>query len=301
MGKTMQDVKKNQYRTRQPTPPPKRRRRKRNLTLYYLMIFIFVTIAGVTLSLTVLFKITAVNVIGTTQYDTNSIVASSNIKIGDNLFRTDYDKAKEKILKDLIYIDDVEIKKTITCQVNITVEPSVAYANVAYDEGYILISKSGKILEILSAPKEGTFIFNGYEPVDVAVGEKITSEDSDKSSLLKDLCKSLDKLNISNVTQIDISDRYNIILVYENRINFEMGSQSDLEYKLNYANELLANQIGKNKEGTIFMRGDNGVGFIEKSDLEKYEQSYNSATLTQQTSVGSDISETTKTTKKAAD
>ncbi len=290
----MRDIVKNQYQQPQRMHQPHRHRRKRNLSLYYLMIFIMVSIVGVILSMTVLFKIKQINVIGSTQYDTKSIIESSKIKIGDNLFRTDTEKAQERILKDLINIDEVNIKRSLPQSISIEVKPSVPYANLQYKDGYLLISKSGKILAASPTPTETVMTLNGYDTIETKVGEKIKCDDANKDKLLKALSDKLNELKITKVNCIDISDSYNIKILYENRITIELGSQNDLEYKLKYSYELIENHIGKNKSGTIFMRGDNEASFVEKSDLEKYEQNYKTATAVTTTAVNSGKNEVTQ-------
>ena len=106
----MRDVVKNQNQPVRSTQRS-RRKRRRNLSLYYLMIFIIVSAVGITLSLTVFFNIDEINVSGDSQYDKNQIIKCSNINIGDNLFRTNFIKSEEKILKELAYIDDVQIQR----------------------------------------------------------------------------------------------------------------------------------------------------------------------------------------------
>lgn len=289
----MRDVVKNNYPAQRPSGRmPPRKRRKRNYSLYYLMIFILVAAVGIVLSLTVFFKVSKINVNGKTRYDTNSIVAYSKIKIGENIFRADYDLAKKNILKNLIYIDDVTITKTLSCEVDIAVEPSIPIANIQYDDGYLLVSKGGKILEDLSAPQEGIRVISGFQPKKPELGERIVSENEDTQKLMQTLCNMLDKLEMTQVQQVDVTDPFNIALIYENRIRIELGSISDLEYKMTYANELIKNKINKNKEGTLFMLGDNEASFVEKRDLEKYQENYQTAVAGSTASVTTTASQT---------
>ena len=289
----MRDVVKARYPARQPVsaPPPRRRRRKRNYSLYYLMIFILVAAAGITLSLTVFFKVTKINVEGTTQYDTNSIIEYSKIRVGDNIFRADYEQAITGILQNLIYIDNVQIKKTLTCEVDIFVEPSVPKANILYDGGYLLISGNGKVLEKMSEPKEGLRIIKGYAPEETEIGDKLISLEEGKSVLADTLLDLLDKLELAEVTQVDITDKYNLILSYENRITIELGGATDLEYKINYAAELISTQISATKEGTLLMLGGNEASFLEKGDLEEYRENYQTATAQTSSGTSSSVSQ----------
>jgi len=292
----MRDV----VRTPPQTPPTyankKRRRRKRNLSLYYLMIFIFVGICATVLSLTVFFKISAINVTGETKYDKNSIISASGIKIGDNIFRTDYKKAEENIEKKLIYIDSAKITKTLSCQVTISVEPSVPYANIAYEKGYLLTSKTGKILETLSEPKENLPVIKGYEPDTLEPGEKLKSKNSENEGLFEKILNEINNVGMKNVTTIDISDKYNIKMSYEDRISIELGSISELEYKIKYANQLISSKISKTKEGTLFMLSGGQASFVSKKDWEKYIQNYETATVSESSTQKSE-----ETTKKSTE
>ena len=295
-GIKMRDVVKNQS---QPVRSTQRSRRKkrRNLSLYYLMIFIIVSAVGITLSLTVFFNIAEINVSGDSQYDKNQIIKCSNINIGDNLFRTNFKKSEEKILKELVYIDNVQIQRQFPDKLNIKVNASIEYANIEYDGGYLLISRKEKILDNIASPKEGLIVIKGTEPVITQKGEKFVSKDGNKDKLLSSLTEQILNSEFEKITQIDISDSYNVKLLYDNRITIELGTQSDLEYKIKYSKELVNEKIGNNKKGSLFMSDSksNEASFVEEGDLKKYRENYNSATVTSQNT--SETSSETTTSK----
>lgn len=276
----MRDIVKNQ---REGSPPSrvKKRRRKRNLSLYYLMVFIIVLVVGIVLSVTVLFNIKEIKVSGDTQYDKNEIIKCSNINKGDNLLRTDFKKAEQQILEKLIYIDEVKIHREFPESIKIEVHPSIEYANIQYEKGYLVVSQKGKILEQIDKPKENLITFKGFSTMETKVGQIVSSKDEEKNTLIKKLCNELDKVKYDNIKEIDITDRLNIIMLYDNRIYIELGSENDLEYKLEYTKELVTAKIPKIKKGTLFIRGEksNEASFVEKTDLDKYEQNYNTATV----------------------
>ena len=297
----MRDVVKNQNQPVRSTQRS-RRKRRRNLSLYYLMIFIIVSAVGITLSLTVFFNIDEINVSGDSQYDKNQIIKCSNINIGDNLFRTNFIKSEEKILKELAYIDDVQIQRQFPDKINIKVNASIEYANVEYDGGYLLISRKEKILDNISSPKEGLIVIKGTEPAIMQKGEKFVSKDGNKDKLLSSLTDQILSSEFEKITQIDISDSYNVKLLYDNRITIELGTQSDLEYKIKYSKELVNEKIGNNKKGTLFMSDSksNEASFVEEGDLKKYRENYNSATVTSQ-NTSETSSETTLAETPAAE
>lgn len=246
--------------------------------MYYLMIFILVVIVGTVLSLTVLFKVSEINVVGATSYSSQSVADASGIRIGDNLIRISIPKARERILKQMLYIDTVEIKRQFPSGILITVEPSIPFAYVENDGEYCLVSRTGKILEEKAVPDGKRVILKGYQPKITAAGEMLVSEDENKDKLFANISAELEKFEDMAINVIDISDRFNIVFLCENRITVELGSQVDLEYKLIYANELISSHIPKNKEGTVFIRNNSEASFVEKEDLERYEQNYINAT-----------------------
>ncbi|MEG0615790.1 MAG: FtsQ-type POTRA domain-containing protein [Oscillospiraceae bacterium] len=259
----------------QPEPPRSkqtRRRRKRNMSLYYLLVFIMVFLVGFVLSTTVLFKITDFEIEGKTRYTNEEIIAASHLKIGNNLIRSKTDAAEEAILKELVYVDSVKVERKFPAKISIELEPSTPFANVKLASGAVLASDKGKVLESTTEPTAGYVTFTGYAPINADVGEIMKSEDAEKDKLFLLICEKLKKLKITNATGVDITDRFNIILVYENRITVELGSQTDLEYKLKYTHTLVEEKIGKNKEGTLSILGDNGISFVEKDQLERYEE-----------------------------
>lgn len=251
----------------------RRRKRKRNLSLYYWAVFIMVVAVGVALSLTVLFRVGKINVVGETEYDIKSIVTCSNIKVGDNLIRANTVKAKEEIEKRMVYIDSAVVKRAFPDAVTITVTPAVPFANIKHGEEYVLMSKSLKALEIKPEPVAGLPIVLGCDVKEVVFGEKISTGDAAKDKLLPTLCAALD--GREGITTLDVTDRFNMEITYEDRIIVRLGSQNDLTYKLNLFYKLVTSEIGTTKYGTLFMQGDlkNGISFVEKSDLERYEKS----------------------------
>lgn len=255
----------------------RKKRRKRNLTLHYILVLILVIAVGTVLSLTVLFNITAVEVSGDVPYEAQMIIDCSNIRNGDNLLRTKTKKAEDKILQQLVYIDTVHIKKILPSKILIQVTRSEPFANLEYDGKFLLISKKGKILESRREPEEGLFMIKGYEPVSVSVGSVLTSEDKAKDKLLDTIYTELENIKIDKNMEIDITDRYNIKLLYDGRINIELGSQNDIEYKIRYAKTVIDTKIPEKKTGTLFMLGEDRASFVEKSDLEKFYENYNEA------------------------
>lgn len=260
--------------------PPKgaaagrRRKRKRNLTLYYWLIFILVLIVGIALSLTVLFPIKEIRIEGECSYTPEQIINVSGLKLGDNLIRANFGKAEEALSTQLVYLEDVDITRSFPDAAVIHVTPSIPFANVSYEGGILLVSQKGKILESLSSAREGLITLIGTTPADPKPGVMLSSEDEAKDKTVRSLFEYIEDLGIDNVSQIDVTDRYNISLLCDNRILVELGSTADMEYKLRYSQKLIKDNIPSKKQGTLTMLGGNSSSFRTAEEIQRYEQKF---------------------------
>ena len=244
----------------------KRRRRKQNLSLYYAAIFFLVVTVGIILSLTVFFNVKEVNVTGNSIYTNNDIILASGIKTGDNLIRLGSSKAEKKIVSSLPYVDTATITKKFPDKVEIEVTPSKEFANIKYESGYLLISDSGKILSYSVSPKQGYPIIIGCENENFDPGKPVTIADEENEKAFYSLIETMIAEDVTEkITEIDISDRYNISIVYDDRIRVELGSLNDLSYKLRFSYMLVNEKISINKRGTLYMKGNNSneASFVE--------------------------------------
>lgn len=249
------------------------RRRKRFLPLFYFIVAVLVLILAVTLSMTVLFNIKTIYIEGSSEYEASQIVEASEIYKGDNLVRLNTEVAKQKILKNLMYIDDVTIKKEFPDKIIIKTVASVPAMNIYNGNNeYMLVSEGLKLLLITDSPRENLLNVKGFEPSIIEGETKLQSEDDQKVKILETIYNQLKSEGIlSNVVEVDLSDRYNISINYANRIFIELGAYSDLEYKIRYAHTIIRDNISPQKSGYLTFVNSKEVSFVEK---DKYEQYY---------------------------
>ena len=84
MGQTQRPP---QRATAQTQRRPQQRRRKKKYTLHYLLLFLFCIGLGITLCMTVLFKVNSIKVENNSYYSDEELITRSGIAKGDNLFR----------------------------------------------------------------------------------------------------------------------------------------------------------------------------------------------------------------------
>lgn len=263
------------------------------------------------LSTTVFFKITTVTVKGSSIYTAEEICAASGIKSGNNLIRTNMGKAAEKIENSLIYIEKAELKRSFPSGVEITVKPCREVISAEYEEGFCLLSESGKVLKTAEEPFPDTIIIYGARtaPVKEEWAETDTASETSSnvtSATEKDEAADDDdgettpiptvgshfECTKENRTEIfyrlvdiaessfsgmancfDMTDHHNISCVYDGRITVEFGAVTELDYKIKLASSILKDKIGKKTEGTLRMLSG-GASFIDKAGIEQNEINY---------------------------
>lgn len=255
------NVKREQNRKR-------KRRRRRHTSLYLFLVFLMVTGIGVLLSVTLLFNIKKIVVKGDVDYKSEDIIRVSGINNGDNLVRLDSKKASESILSSMIYIESAEIDKQYPGTLVINVSRCVSTAYIECEDGYLVVSAKGKILDKVNEMPEELMIIKGFEPVNETPGTYLQSADTQKDSIAGEFLKISGSEEKHKITAVDMTDKYEINVDYENRITFEMGNSNDISYKLNLAETVLA-EISDDKKGYMKMVGTNQISFREKEDVEK--------------------------------
>ncbi len=251
----------------------KKRRSKAALSAYYTLIFLLVAGVGVFLSLTVLFKTDKIVVVGQTPYNEADIIEASGIVLGENIIRASFKDEAQRIPNTLLYVETAEITKKFPTTIVITVTETKACYNVETDGEYLIVSQSGKVLDKLVSPVEGLLTVNGINPADTKPFARLEDSETDKAQILFSLKKAIDKTEIDGIFSVDLSDKYNISLNYEDRIEVQIGNSNNIDYKIEYAKSVFeSNKIGTNADGYLII-DDNGEGhFVSRESMEEYKE-----------------------------
>lgn len=283
----MKDVVKTNVKKPAATRPGTKHRRRRNLSLYYLLIFIICVLVLFILSRTVLFNINEYLVSGNERYSTDEILEAGNLKLGKNMYNLNLDNAEARIKDELIYIEEVELLRKLPDKLIVNITEATAYACCEYDNGrYCVISRGGRYLETEQLNvRNDLIVITGMELTGVALGEDFESKDENKELIILELLKTIDELCPDKITYIDITDRTNIKMGYQGRIDIEFGSSLDYEYKLRYIITIIEENLDATSEGTlIYHSAQAGASFISRDDLAKMEEEFEQATQPEETS-----------------
>lgn len=264
-------------------------RRRGNMSLHYSLIAFIVLVVFAILSTTVFFNIESADIIGSSIYSADEIIAASGIKGGDNMVRKNMGKAEKAITSELIYIEEAHISRKLPSSVEILIVPCIETASLQTEDGYLIISESGKILRADAVPAEGTLVFLGAEPAeDMHIGMTFASAEENKTEVIYELLGKSGSGFASKITSFDVTDRLNITCLYEDRINIEINSVADIDYKFRLAEEILDTKISPDAEGRLKLL-ENGAQFLSNEDIEHNDQTFE---MNMQTSAATETSPT---------
>jgi cell division protein FtsQ len=240
------------YETPQRRADTRKRRRHRAMMVFYLFTFITVIAAAVAVSLTVLFKIDSIQVNGTSRYSAEDIMRAGGIVKGENLFLAKTKEAGVKIPQKLPYIGTAKVTRRLPAQIVIAISEEPVSGAITYNQKYVVVSPSGKILELADAMPANCPEIKGLKISKAEVGKSIVYQDTSQQATFQSLTAAISSSKFQKVTQIDFSMPYKIQMVYDNRVIMNLGLPSDFDYKLRFAKSILdAGKIKDTEKGTL--------------------------------------------------
>ena len=248
----------------------RRAQRRRRMTVQYIAIGVAVIGVMVALSLTVFFKIDKIEIVGKSPYTDKEIIAASGIDYNENIIMCDAKGVSEKLAKSLPHIGSATVKRSLNGKVTITVTVTPGRYSFINGDKAVVINAEGKVLGQVSAEEGKKFaVVHGVTAVKATPGELVELNDKGAFELLKSIGAQLNKAGIDKITEIDITDVYDISCVYDGRITILIGSMGSAERKLALAAEVIKrqNQDNPGVYGRIDLDSVEGKAFFKP--LEK--------------------------------
>lgn len=233
----------------------RKKNRRKKLIVRSVICFLFLCI-GVILVLTMFFNINEITVSGDAVYSADDIINTSDVIVGDNLIFISKDEIDEKISTELPYVDSVKIKRHLPSGLELIITKTEAKYAIIQDGYYTLLNKNGKVLESgLEFIGENITLLNMGEITSAELGSVVAPKSEkvfDKLVLVSNACE---ECGLTDITSMDLSDIYNIKLVYQGRITLELGEtdRDNTSKKLALGKSALETQNEENEyyRGTI--------------------------------------------------
>ena len=229
----------------------KRRRRTRavSITLIFLLLLTALISIGI-----VFFRVDNIKVENsvTSMYTGSQIIAASGISTGQNLFSVKKREVAADIIKKLPYIGDVTIKKRFPNTIILIISETTDYVSVPYRGGYLIVSPDMKILSDTYIQQEGIPTVYGIMPETFIPGQKLEASNPGSEEALSSLLKIIDSyMWLDYISAINVRDKLDLYMVYDNRILIRFGSISKLDYKFELLKETIETKLSSDFTGNI--------------------------------------------------
>lgn len=220
------------------------------------ILFVALIAAFIYFMMSPLFNLVEIQVNNNEKVSTDTIISLSELKIGDNIYKTSTNKIKKNI-KQNAYIESVETKRKLPNKIQIEVQERKTTYNLVYGNSFVYINNQGYILDI-SENKLEVPIIEGYTTSgdNIIVGSRLQEEDLEKLGIVLKIMESASVNEIANlITKIDISDKQNYTIILEGeKKTVYLGYASNLSTRMLYLKAILTEERGI--EGEIFINGD---------------------------------------------
>ncbi len=227
-----------------------RKSRSRHRAVRKFLSFIIISVSVVALmaiSYKLFFVVSAVNVDGAVSYTPREIVEAAGLDAPKNLFSFSSRVAGDSIRFYCPRISKTDFDRTIPNKVNIAVEEETpTYYSEIYGDIYG-ISDSMRIIEKLT-PEECTGLIKlKLQTVRYAVsGGKIEMASARAQTFLEQLSLMLNSSSLkSRLTQVDLRNDFDIVMVAENKYKLLFGTQDEFDIKIRLAVAMLDDDIFK--------------------------------------------------------
>lgn len=253
----------------------RRRRMLRRLTAIALVLC--VAAAGIYLTMTMLFKINAIQVRTadggaldqSSPYTSAEILDALGVQLEENIFSFDPEAKAAELEKAFPLLEHITVERVYPSTVVVQVTPAAPVYAMQTPGGWISLSSD---LKILSAETEqpDLLVLYGGDPASVTPGDQLSyvpagtadsagsgeagaassqaaaPETDSRVQALETLLGALEERGLlADVTRVEFADVEQMAFLYQDRISVLLGTLNELDYKLDYAEYMLLNKEGK--------------------------------------------------------
>ena len=238
----------------------RRYRRRGRFGFLYKMLAVIAVAAAVLVGATVFFRVEEVVVAGGVRYSAQQVIDASGVVQGDNLFGMNKFDTARRIRRLLPYVEGVNIRRGWPDTLIITVNECRPAARLPAEEGEWLISKSGKLLELVEQADSGVIRVDGLHAVQPESGLPLVVREGQQVRCdgMLALLQNLEHYGIlEKVSWIDLTSASRILMDYDGRFTVKLPYGADYDFKMMALRAYLAEDaIQDNMTGTFDMQTD---------------------------------------------
>jgi hypothetical protein len=134
----------------------------------------------------------------------------------------------------------------------------------------VIISEGWRITGYSEEPEnKELMVIKGFRPVTTEEKTILNSKENEKNKALSEILSVIKSQGIEKIVAIDMTDNYDVVLDYDNRIKIKIEKPSDVEYKLKYAYKIITEELRENKSGYLIYRNQLGYSYVSKEEYDR--------------------------------
>lgn len=233
----------------------KKRHKKVFRTINYILLAIILCFIFVVICMALFLKIESIEVKGNDRYTKDQIIGASGISVGQNLYAINKNTAREYITTEYPYIHEVVIRRNLpsTLVFRVKEEEPRYYTEISGE--YFVLSETMRVLERtteMPSTEEAPLVHILLSELKSAVvGEQLEFEKELTFEYINNFMQSVNGHDVaSELTEIDLSKKYNIYVTYQGRFRIYLGDSSETEMKLKFA-KLMIDTFEEHQSGSV--------------------------------------------------
>ena len=255
-----------------------RRKKKRNsvkrkiltglLLLTLCVVFLIIAVG-------VFFRVSEIRINGNVYYKDQDIIDASGIEYGKNIYLVSSSAVSERIVADFPFVKKVDLSRKVPSTVVLDLECDDPMCFEEIEGEYFLLSSGLHVLDRLNSaddlaaryPEVKRLVTSGA--TEVVVGRDMVFDKEAYAANLNEIVDAVAQSELfEGLTTIDVSDRFNIVLVYAHTVKATLGDSVDLDLKLRFLGEIIKD-VGTSG-GTIDIENVE-MGYHIPSSGERYD------------------------------
>ncbi len=267
--KELQDIK---IRERLQKLHQKREARRHMAGTVRLVLFLVFAVLLIALCFSLFFRVKHVEVVGSSRYAAEEVLAAANIETGTNLFKVS-NSDLSPILDALPYVKKAELSRKLPDTVVITVtEEEAQYISEIYGQLYLL-SEDLRVLEAVDKYSEirDMGLVRLYLPnvTSALIGDRVVFPDTVTDDYVTAYVNALaESPMISKTTSFDLRKRFELALIAEDLYLVDLGTGTELGTKLTVVAGMLENPVfDDGVPATVDAKNPEQCSVIKKADL----------------------------------
>lgn len=251
-----------------------RKRPRVRFTRLYGVLSVLVILIAVVAGSIVFFRVNEVEVEGLSRYTQEEIVSASGIEQGDNMFLLNKFEIQDQIGTQLIYVDQVRMRRKLPSTIHIEVLECVPAA-VLEDKNtgtWWLVSTKGKLLEENADPNSMMQIV-GLSLVEPKLGEMMQVDESQRiqKQSMEELLTAMNQRGLLEQGQrIDLSSASVLKMWYADRLEVRLKLASDFDYQMRVLSTVMEDYVlakwDAEDTGTLDITMDDGLPHLIRNE-----------------------------------